>query len=128
MVSPWDYRTVVPSFENESENFVEVVVVQRGDRAALESGTVLAAATAQINKANAPETANKRALQEDPKATSLQLRSSTGYLQTTWIKRYEPGELRQPIPTKWDWRPYINGTMPRLRRSFQTLCGGEKKN
>jgi len=68
MVSPWDYRTVVPSFENESENFVEVVVVQRGDRAALESGTVLAAATAQINKANAPETANKRALQEDPKA------------------------------------------------------------
>jgi hypothetical protein len=40
MVSPWDYKTPVPSFENESENFVEVVVVQRGDRAALESGTV----------------------------------------------------------------------------------------
>ena len=38
IVSPWDYRTLIPSFENESENFVEVVVVQRGDRAALESG------------------------------------------------------------------------------------------
>src|SRR5260370_5396772 len=35
MVSPWDYRAVIPSFENESENFLEVVVVQRGDRAAL---------------------------------------------------------------------------------------------
>jgi hypothetical protein len=32
-VQPWDYKTLVPSFENESENFVEVVVVQRGDRA-----------------------------------------------------------------------------------------------
>src|SRR5260370_20886879 len=57
MVSPWDYRATVPSFENESENFVEVVVVARGDRVALESGIVLAAATAQLNKANAPKTA-----------------------------------------------------------------------
>lgn len=54
MVSPWDYRTVVPSFENESENFVNVVVVQRGDRMALESGTVVSALAAQIVKANAP--------------------------------------------------------------------------
>src|SRR5450631_3641957 len=51
MVSPWDFRILVPSFENESENFIPVVVVQRGDRAALESGSVLAALTAQINKA-----------------------------------------------------------------------------
>src|ERR1700720_3565487 len=48
MVSPWDYRSGVPSFENESENFVEVVLVQRGDRAALESGTVLASLAAQL--------------------------------------------------------------------------------
>ncbi|MGA2964596.1 MAG: tetratricopeptide repeat protein [Terriglobales bacterium] len=68
MVSPWDYKTLVPSFENESDNFAEVVVVQRGDRAALESGVVLAALTAQLNKANAPKTADKQAPQEDPKA------------------------------------------------------------
>src|SRR5208283_1626342 len=68
MVSPWDYRAVVPLFENESENFVKVVVVQRGDRLALESGTALAALTAQINKANAPKSADKQAPQEDPKA------------------------------------------------------------
>jgi tetratricopeptide (TPR) repeat protein len=54
MVSPWDHRAVVPSFENESDNFVEVVVMQRGDLDALKSSTVLAALTAQINKANAP--------------------------------------------------------------------------
>src|SRR5271165_4099425 len=68
MVSPWERRTLVPSFENESENFVEVVVVQRGDRAALESGTVLKAAVQQINKANAPRSADKQATPENPKA------------------------------------------------------------
>ncbi len=67
MVSPWDYRAQVPSFENETENFVKVVVVQRGDRAALENGSVLAALTAKINKANAPKTADKQTV-EDPKA------------------------------------------------------------
>src|SRR5260370_12634804 len=78
MVSPWDYRAVIPSFENESENFLEVVVVQRGDRAALESGTVLAAATAQINKANAPKTANKQAPQEDPRANLTTVTKTNG--------------------------------------------------
>jgi len=68
MVSPWDYRTVVPSFENESENFVEVVIVQRGDRAALESGSVLVAFTQKINKANAPKPADKKSPPLDPKA------------------------------------------------------------
>jgi tetratricopeptide (TPR) repeat protein len=63
MVSPWDYKTIVPSFENESENFVEVVVVQRGDRVALESGSVLAALATRINSANAPKTIDKQSLQ-----------------------------------------------------------------
>jgi tetratricopeptide (TPR) repeat protein len=52
MVSPWDYRTLVPSFQNESDNFVEVVVVLRGDRSALENGIFLRAATAKINQAD----------------------------------------------------------------------------
>ena len=69
MVSPWDYRAQVPSFENESDNFVEVVVVQRGERAALESGTVLKATVQQINKANAPKSADKQATPENPKAS-----------------------------------------------------------
>jgi len=54
MVSPWERKALVPSFENESKNFVEVVIIQRGELAALKSGTVLKALTAQINKATAP--------------------------------------------------------------------------
>ena len=78
MVSPWDYRAVIPPFENESENFVKVVVVQRGDRTALESGTALLALTAQINKANAPKSADKQAPPEDPKANLAEVAKQYG--------------------------------------------------
>jgi tetratricopeptide (TPR) repeat protein len=68
MISPWDRETIVPSFENESKNFVNVVVVRPGDRTALLNGTFLAAATAQISKANAPKTGARRPPKEDPMA------------------------------------------------------------
>jgi tetratricopeptide (TPR) repeat protein len=68
MISPWDSRSQIPSFEDKPENFVRVVVVQRGDRAALESNSVLASLAAKINKANAPKSANDQAPREDPKA------------------------------------------------------------
>jgi hypothetical protein len=50
MISPWDSRTQVPSFEDKPENFVRVVVVQRGDRAALEDSSVLASFAEKISK------------------------------------------------------------------------------
>src|SRR5208283_2700342 len=68
IVSPYDNRTPVPSFENKPENFVRVVVVQRGDLAALQNGTILRALTEKINKANAPKSADKQAAPENPKA------------------------------------------------------------
>ena len=79
MVSPWDYKERVPSFENEAKNFVEVVVVQRGERAALESGTVLKALASQINKANAPKSADKKAAPLDPKANLEAVAKQYGY-------------------------------------------------
>jgi hypothetical protein len=67
LLSPWDSRAVVPSFENKSDNFVDVVVVKSGDRAALASPAALRAFAEKINKANAPKSADKQAA-EDPKA------------------------------------------------------------
>ena len=87
MVSPWDYRTRIPSFENESENFVEVTVVKRGDRAALESGTFLKAAVSQINKANAPKSADKQVAQRIPKRTSKLSPNNSVSAPKTWIRR-----------------------------------------
>jgi len=70
IVSPWDNRIPVPSFADKTENLIKIVVVQRGDRAALESGSVLASLTAKINKENALKTAKPQA-QSDPKEALL---------------------------------------------------------
>ena len=51
-ISPWNERVQVPPFENESENFVPVVLIERGNRLALESGQALVAMTAKVNEAN----------------------------------------------------------------------------
>jgi tetratricopeptide (TPR) repeat protein len=67
IISPWDNRSVVPSFEDKPENFIRVVTVQRGDRAALESGSVLAFLAEKINKANSPKSANDSASLQDPR-------------------------------------------------------------
>src|SRR5207249_4458040 len=69
MVSPYDGRTPVPSFKNSAENFVRVVVVQRGDKAALQDGSVLAALVAKINRANASKE-NSPELKEENLAES----------------------------------------------------------
>ena len=53
LVSPWDTRAIVPSFEDKPQNFIKIIVVQRGDRAALENSSVLASLAARINTANA---------------------------------------------------------------------------
>src|SRR5271157_4022238 len=68
MVSPYDNHTLVPPFRNKAENFVRVVVIQRGDLAALQNGTVLRAFAEKINKANAPKSADKQTAPENPKA------------------------------------------------------------
>ena len=47
MVSPWGGRTPVPPFENESDNYVPVILVRRGDRQALENAAVLTAVIVQ---------------------------------------------------------------------------------
>ena len=78
IVSPWDNRIPVPSFAENSENLVHIIVVQRGDRAALESGTILASLTAKINKANLPHAANQRLQQGDPKEALLEMAKQYG--------------------------------------------------
>ena len=67
MVSPYDNRALVPPFKNKAENFVRIVVIQRGDLAALQNGAVLKAFAEKINKANTPKTADKQAV-ETPEA------------------------------------------------------------
>src|ERR1022692_603650 len=75
MLSPYDNRTLVPSFKNKAENFVRIVVIQRGDLAPLRDGNVVKAITEEIIKkvrspnVTDPKSADQQAPQESPKAT-----------------------------------------------------------
>jgi tetratricopeptide (TPR) repeat protein len=68
IISPWDARTQVPSFKEKAENFVLVVLVQRGDRAALTNPKVTRGLAAQINQANSPKATGGPLQLEDAKA------------------------------------------------------------
>jgi len=63
-ISPWDAAANVPPFENESENYVSVVLAERGDRAMLENGTAIVALAAQINQASAPRAVGEKTTEE----------------------------------------------------------------
>src|SRR5258708_6353938 len=119
MVSPWDSRTPVPSFENESENFVRVIVVEFRDRAALEDGSVLAALTAKINKANAPKTVEKE--EEDPKANLAAVAKQYGL---------DPEELDKAIRS-WGEKttdPYEAGLAALYQRNYPAASAQLKES
>ena len=63
-IAPWNARVRVPPFENQSENFVPVIVAAREDRAVLESGKALASLAARINGASAPARSEERSVEE----------------------------------------------------------------
>jgi hypothetical protein len=47
IMAPYQGRTPVPSFDNEADNYVTVLVIKRGDRRMLENGAVLAGGVAR---------------------------------------------------------------------------------
>jgi tetratricopeptide (TPR) repeat protein len=108
MVSPWDSRTLVPSFENESENFVSIVVVERGERGALENDVVLKSLAEQINKGNAPKAVGNVG-QEDAKAILAAVAKQYGL---------EPEEVDKALRTWKTNDPYEAGLAALYRRNY----------
>ena len=77
-ISPWDAHAQVPPYDNETVNFLPLVLADRGDKALLENGNALTAIAAQINKANSakpktpdPEQERRQALATIAKAFGL---------------------------------------------------------
>lgn len=48
LISPWDGRVVTPSFDNRADNFVSVIVGQRGDKDLLRSGKAIETMTTRV--------------------------------------------------------------------------------
>ena len=90
-LSPWDSRVRVPPFENESENFVQVVLAERGDRALLENGKALATLASRINAANAPKAITEVVTEEQRRAARGEVAREFGL---------EPDEVHRAIR---DW-------------------------
>ena len=82
IISPWDYRVQVPSFADKPENFIRVVVVERGDRAALENGSVVTALAAKINTVKTPKVANPQTPPPDPKQALATVANQYGLTPT----------------------------------------------
>ena len=57
LISPWDGRVAVPSFDNKADNFVLIVVAKKFDRRLLANAKALAAMTASVLNELAPKTA-----------------------------------------------------------------------
>lgn len=78
-VSPWNQRTLVPSFANESENYVPAVVGERGSRDLLASDQALKAMAARtleqigprLDKSEITQEERKRVLTEQAAAFGL---------------------------------------------------------
>jgi len=51
LISPYDKSVQVPPFENEAQNIVSAVVVERRDKACLENSACIRSAAAQIDRA-----------------------------------------------------------------------------
>jgi len=70
-ISPWDERTPVPAFENESQNYVSVVLAERGHRRLLEDPAALRAMVHRANQALAPKTVTKEETPEEQRRQAL---------------------------------------------------------
>jgi len=57
MISPWDNGALVPPFDDEAKNFLPVKLVERGNRACLETDACTGALRAQLVKAQASKAA-----------------------------------------------------------------------
>lgn len=68
IISPWGFTAPIPAFEDKPGNFLPIVVVDKGNREALQDGSVISSLVKKVNQANAPKTAGERQPVPDPKA------------------------------------------------------------
>src|SRR5262249_55203372 len=55
LISPWDSRVIIPSFENKADNAVPVVVARKGDKQMLSSSKAIETLVARVLKEVVPK-------------------------------------------------------------------------
>jgi tetratricopeptide (TPR) repeat protein len=97
-VSPWNQRTLVPSFANESENYVPAVLGERGNRDLLTSDQALKAMAARtleqigprLDKSEITQEERKRVLTEQAAAFGLKPEEVDQAIRVWGVKATDP--------------------------------------
>lgn len=79
LLSPYDSRVEIPPFENKPENFVNVTVVELGDRVALADGKVVFSLISKVNQANAQRSTSPAAPPQNSMAILEAIAKQYGY-------------------------------------------------
>src|SRR5580704_4258571 len=82
MATPWDGRVMVPPFADDADNFVKIVVIERGDKEALGNGRVLASLAAKINRENAPRSSDASRTYGNPQEALKAIAKQYGFDST----------------------------------------------
>jgi tetratricopeptide (TPR) repeat protein len=77
-ISPWTTRALVPSFANESDNFVEIVVGERGNPDLLASDKVIKASVARTLEQLAPRLDKSEITDEERKRVLIEQAAAFG--------------------------------------------------
>lgn len=105
-ISPWDERTLVPSFANESESFVALVLGERGSRDLLASGQVIKAFTSRtleqlesrLDKNESTNEEFRRVLAEQAAAFGLKLEEIDKAIRDWGAKARDPHDVGLAAP------------------------------
>ena len=111
-IEPWENPVQVPSFENESANYVRVVLAERGHRKLLEDPDALRTITQQINKANSVKA-------KDPAANESQRKQSLERVSASF--GLAPGEVDKAVRA-WGEKakdPYDLGIAALYEKNYQ---------
>jgi tetratricopeptide (TPR) repeat protein len=92
--SPWTGKAQIPRFEDKPENYITLVVMNRGDRAALANGKFLGALTAKIDNRYSTPAGSEQAAPIDPKVALATIAKQYGYL---------PDDLDRAIRSWGNW-------------------------
>jgi len=124
MATPWDGRVAVPPFADEAENFVKIVVIERGDKDALGTARVLAALTAKINRENAPRSSDGSGTYGNPQEALNATAKQYGFGPTELDSTFAPGAPGRTTPTRQGWQLFMSAIIQRLPGTFRLHSSG----
>ena len=126
-ISPWDGRVRVSPFENESQNYVSIVLAERGSRELLINPKALASLAAKINTENAPQTSQQQDLTAEQRRAVLEEQAKIfGLNPDESIGPCVTGVTKQGTHMRKDWPRFMRETIQKQSVNYRNRCASER--